>query len=112
MTIIVLLIVITIVYGKFSIYEKLTISILLLIILFVYEEFTKQEYIIQPFEVPEVLEENGFTGQVIVHKVLDKIHEIKREALTSKELEQFGTREFEALPEIVIPGAGISIKPI
>ena len=48
----------------------------------------------------------------IVNKIIDKIYEIKREALTKKELEQFGSKESEAVPEIIVPGAGISIKPI
>ncbi len=93
-------------------YEKYAISVLLLVILLFYEEFTKREYVIRPFEVPEVLAEKGFTGCVIVNQIIDKIYEIKREAITSKELEQFGTEESEALPEIVVPGVGISLKPI
>ncbi|MCH7519234.1 MAG: tetratricopeptide repeat protein [Candidatus Dadabacteria bacterium] len=106
MTIIVLLIVLALIY------EKYTISVLLIVALLLFEEFTKQEYIIQPFEVPDQLEKNGFTGQVIVHQILDKIYEIKRKALTEKELEQFGSKESESVPEIIVPGAEISIKPI
>lgn len=92
--------------------HKIIIIVLLIVFTLFYEEFTKQEYIIKPFEVPKLLEENGFTGQVIVHQIIDKIYEIKREALTKKQLEEFGSKESEPLPEIIVPGAGISIKPI
>ena len=91
--------------------HKLIVGILTLLIFLAYREYHKEVFIIELFEVPEYLKKNGLTGKVIANKITDKINYISQTATTSKEATQFSTESVDPLPEIVVAGTGISIRP-
>jgi len=97
------------------IYRYMLIVGILIFLLFIayigYREYHKEVFIIEPFEVPEYLKKNGLTGKAIANKINDKIIYIRQEAATSMEAIQFSTKSVDPLPEIVVPGTGISIRP-
>jgi hypothetical protein len=77
---------------NFNYRHPLIVGISALLIFLAYREYHKEEFIIEPFEVPEYLQKNGLTGKAIAYKITDKINYIKQVATTSMEATQFSTK--------------------
>ena len=67
--------------------------------------------IIKPFTVPPVLEEKGYTGRVILSRLIRKMEEIRR-AVSSENNPVVEIAPPEEQPDIEIPGAGVSLQGI
>jgi tetratricopeptide (TPR) repeat protein len=79
--------------------------------LIAYAELTGQRVVIEPFEVPSLLRDSGFTSRTIANKLTDHIATIRATAKTSMRRKQFVSSS-EAAPQILALGGGISLDAI
>ena len=92
-----------------------TLLILILIttfFVFLYMVLNKDVVIIEPFEVPKSLSENGYKGRVIVNKLMDQLNHIRITASSEVEDRQFSAAWLEESSDFELPGAGVSIKAV
>jgi len=106
------------------------LCVLLLFAKVVYE-LVQNDLIVKPFDVPKELEEQGYSGTVIVNKLLDYMGEIKRDLKEEREKEdtyfsdsksavnqeknQQSNIQLEEVGEeqnVAVPGTGLSLEAI
>ena len=67
---------------RLSTFRKILTNIIvlmlgLLFLLVAYQKFTTDYVLIEPFEIPESLQKQGYTGRVMANKLIDEINTIK-----------------------------------
>ena len=77
--------------------------------LIAHAELTGQRVVIEPFEVPSLLRDSGFTSRTIANKLTDHIATIRATAKTSMRRKQFVSSSSEAAPQVLALGGGISV---
>ncbi len=80
---------------------------------FIYQELHSKDFVIGAIEVPEEFEKNGYSSQVLVHKMLMKIAAMKKTTRSSySENNKFNNQEAASDIDIDVVGVGISLKSI
>ena len=77
-----------------------------------YNEISQPTVLIDPFEVPATLSEQGYTGLAIANKFIDQIHAINRQGKTTMKGQKFAASWMEAPPQIDVPREGLLIQSI
>lgn len=72
--------------------------------------------IIEPFDVPKSISENGYTSGVISKKIIDEVYRFNRELITEYDYEipdEYIDREsYNKLPDLMIPETKVSIRSL
>jgi tetratricopeptide (TPR) repeat protein len=77
-----------------------------------YVELRGERIVMEPFEVPAALRDRGYTSQMIAHRLSDQMTRIRTVARTSMERKRLVSGREEPYPQIVIPGAGVSVESV
>ncbi len=103
----------TIFFKLYNLGLKVGIAVsLILVIVQSFLDIYNDKVVFQPFTVPPALEEQGYTGVMIVKEIVDNIGYI-REEVRKNDQEKF--IEIEAMDQsenIELPGTGITLKDI
>lgn len=88
------------------------VLVIFFFIIFSYHELSRNVIFIEPFEVPQELEDRGYNGKVIAAKIIDKIQFIRNAAKTEFKCKDliptWSTRELKVESAVV----GISVSSI
>jgi len=82
------------------------------IVIISFEEYTSEKLIIEPFSIPEELEKNGYTGQVIAKHIMDSYYSIYEDARTQLNIKSVTSEWTEDKVDIEMPGTGVSISSL
>jgi tetratricopeptide (TPR) repeat protein len=77
-----------------------------------YNELTKDVIVVEPFEVPKILHDQGYTGKVLASMLIDQFDSIRATAKTSMKKKEFAQEAGADKVSLQIPGAGVSLQSI
>lgn len=78
-----------------------------------YREWNRQSILIEPFEVPKALQEQGYTGRALATKLVDKLNQIARAQPAKEQGKRGFIRQGSQAPlEVEIPGFKLSITAV
>lgn len=90
----------------------IVLILILFMIFFGYRELSIDLVLIEPFEVPQLLEEQGYSGRVFAEKLIDRINHIRFISQIQMEKLKMMPVWSEQQVELEIPGQGISLSSI
>ena len=88
-----------------------TLFLVSLFLLFIFRIFQDHGYVLEPFSVPQELEESGYTGQVIALRIQDELAELKGMIGSVKE-DSLELKSNNSDIDLSVLGLGLSLKSI
>lgn len=103
--------------NQLSAVRRIVINLIVLMlcflfIFFVYRELKTEMLLIEPFEVTQDLQIQGYTGRVITNKLIDQINFIRINAKAPEERLEVMPVWLQRDVEIVVPGSGVSFNSV
>ncbi|HYG01286.1 MAG TPA: hypothetical protein VD927_02520 [Chryseosolibacter sp.] len=96
----------------FAIRSFLFFGIIALLFIIIKKTVDRSDYTLKPFEVPTILDINGYNGKVICHRIIDEIKLHYDSANTSKKLKSFNSDDLESDFQVDMMGFGLSLNTI
>ena len=84
------------------------VLVLVAVIVLITLEFLREIVVIEPIEIPKRLNDVGYTSHVVARELMGHIFQIRAQADTT--IEQLVVATADDSPDIVVPGAGFSIR--
>jgi len=78
----------------------------------IYLEMNRSFILIESFEIPESLQERGYTPNAVANKLADQINIVTATAKTKADRYKFTPSFYETLPDVEVPEANVSIKSV
>ncbi|HEY6231680.1 MAG TPA: tetratricopeptide repeat protein [Pyrinomonadaceae bacterium] len=86
--------------------------LLVLILATIFLEFRRSAVLIETFEVPHSLEQEGYSSHVVASQLADQISLLNERAKTRAKAFNFAPSFYETMPDVEVPEAKVSLKTV